>query len=206
MKYDEYLNHKSFLECESEIDIEQHNNACSKMIELLMEYAPLGAVAKCSHQDLYHKTHEKDFYKFINKDGYDNLIQAFDIKNGIDFVIHEDEVGIAVYGQNYLFSGNYYMNEVLIQFHFLDADKADINSIQTQLDEIYSLDKEQALLAKLFEEPIYQNNQHIIAHLRNVAKKPIQAKINAANIKKEQCNSKNLIQEDREIVHNEKHF
>ena len=184
MYYNEYLNHKPLLTCEDEKDIEQHNKDCDKMFELLMDYAPHGAIAKISHQNLYHKTHEKDMYKLIDKHGYDDMIQAFDIKNGIDFVIHDDEVGIAVYGQNYLFSGKHYMNEVLIQFHFLDADKADIHSIQAQLDEIYSLDKEQALLEDLYQKNIYINNTALKTQLRNGSMKPIQEKIDEANIKK----------------------
>lgn len=206
MYYDEYLNHKSLLTCEEEKDIEQHNNDCNKMFELLMDYAPHGAIAKISHQDLYHKTHEKDMYKLIDKHGYDDMIQAFDIKNGIDFVIHDDEVGIAVYGQNYLFSGKHYMNEVLIQFHFLDAKKADIISIQEQLDDIYSLEKEQTLLRELYEKDIYIQNTDLKTQLRNGSMKPIQEKINDANIKKTQNNTQISMQGYKDTVHKEQNL
>ena len=98
------------------------------------------------------------------------------------------------------------MNEVLIQFHFLDAKKADIISIQEQLDDIYSLEKEQTLLRELYEKDIYIQNTDLKTQLRNGSMKPIQEKINDANIKKTQNNTQISMQGYKDTVHKEQNL
>ena len=132
--YNEYLNHKSHLACESDSDINQHNLDCSKIFDFLYDASPAGAIVKVSYQDPYSQEQDSGWYKLIQQDGYDDLIQGFDVKNGIDFIILDGEIGIAVYGQNYSYEDDTYMNEALLQFHFIDQNKIDAAHILEQLD------------------------------------------------------------------------
>lgn len=177
--YDEYLNHKSHLACETDPDIHQHNLDSSKIFDFLYEAAPAGAIVKVSFQDPYHEKEEPAFYQLIDQDGYDDFIQGFDVKNGIDFVVFDGEMGIAVYGQNYSYEGDTYMNEALLQFHFLDPEKTNYTQIQEQLDCMDRLDQQQILLTNLYNSDIFLPSIDFIEKLRDSNRRPLQEQINS---------------------------
>ena len=172
MKYDELLNHKSILDCENPKDEEQHGKDVLKMYEKAEGFGKFGAIVKMQPMDKAHKKNKPD-YRFVRPEDYMDVVQACDLKNGGDMVVHNGVFGIAVYGQGYTIGlkKEHYLVETLCSFQFLDG-KADVE----KLEEMGVKE-----LEKAFEKGEgFLGQKDLIKDLRGVKRKDLDALIQDA--------------------------
>lgn len=172
MKYDELLNHKSILDCENPRDEEQHGKDKVAMLGKMESFGKYGAVVKLQAQDKGH-ARDKAKYLVVCPEDFQSVVEACDLKNGTDMVIHDGLVGIAVYGQNYTMGlkQETHMLETLCSYRFLN-EKADFEKLREmdrkELEREFGEGEEFLSNAKLFEE------------LRGVKRKDLDALIQGA--------------------------
>lgn len=188
MLYQEYLNHKSILDCESEKDIERHNLDVQRMYEILEERGKFGAIVKIEYQNVAHKKKEPA-YGLVSADGYFQAIEGLDMKNGGDFVIHNGDIGIAVYGQNYSYNdhsvhhGTQHMVEALATFHFFDSHHKDkAIELADYLDHTNDLEGEgYESLEQAYNKPYYLDTENLKQELRGVKRLSLDEQIEMAD-------------------------
>lgn len=123
-EYEEYLNHKSVLDCETQRDLDRHQDDCSKILNTINEKAPYGAILRVQYIDPYWSEEEADKFIYSNAEEYLNILSFLDAKNGYDFVMNDNELCVAVYGSNYTIPGEKtYMQEVLVTYHFFNEEQ-----------------------------------------------------------------------------------
>ena len=203
VSYDEYLNHKPISACTSKRDIERHDLDNGKMFSLIEEMKASAAIVRVTYLDSAHRGEEKAQY--VPMDKFREHIDGFDQKNGMDFVIHNGHVGLAIYGQNYTdrITGQGGVVEALLSYQFIDDSKMDSRNIAKELDEITSENEAQKLLGCVSKEDIFLNDSALKENLRNVKRLPLEVQIEKSiKIQKEQQEkrrgkgSKNRVKKD----------
>lgn len=172
MKYDELLNHKSYLDCENPRDEEQHGRDKVSMFSKAENFGKYGAIVKIQPVDKAHKK-DKATYQVVHPEDYMSVAEGCDIKNGADMVIHDGLFAIAAYGQNYTMGlkKESYMVETLCSFKFLDG-----NADFEKLDEMSRKE-----LEKEFEEGShFMDSKDLIWKVRDVKRKDLDTLIQEA--------------------------
>lgn len=191
MKYHELLNHKSILECENERDREQHAKDVNSMISKLDDFAKYGAVVKKQQVDKAHANSPAE-YQVVSADSLMIAVEGCDIKNGTDFVIHENTLGVVAYGQNYTFKRDKVSHtlETLCSYHFLD-ESVDFDSVA---------DMKRQELAELYkDESKFLNTDKLLEDLRGVKKKDLDSIIKNAEARL--SNNKGISKEQERETH-----
>lgn len=176
MKYDELLNHKSILDCENPKDEEQHGKDIVSMLGKMDSFGKFGAIVKLQPQDKGHAG-DKAKYCVVHPEDYYSVIEACDLKNGTDMVIHDGLVGIATYGQNYTMGlkRETHMLETLCSFRFLN-EKADF-------EKLVEMERKQ-LEKEFYDGTEFLSNVELFGELRGVKRKDLDVLIDEADKKR----------------------
>lgn len=185
MHYDECLNHKSIMDCEHPLDESQHAKDSMKIWEVLSDKAPAGAFIKKTYMDRAHKEEEPN-YRYVPADKYADVLQSEDLKNGVDAVIHNDNFGCAVHGQNYYYKGEtaVYHVEALVSYRFIDPNQFDaLKPLLEEMDEM-NLNEANNFAKDLFETNRFgMNDTNLKDALRGIKNLPLDIQIKNAQEK-----------------------
>ena len=126
----ELLNSKSILDC-NELEIEQHNQECSTIIENLHKYDDYDCAVIYKYFDEASKEKEPVIKQCNLYDCLD-MVQYADIKNGVNFAIVEGFLTFICYGSEYEYNNQIHLVTTGIQIRPYNNDKdfirLDLNS------------------------------------------------------------------------------
>ena len=120
----ELLHSKSMLDCCSEFDIYKHEVEINKALERLMPYNDVPCDVIINYKDLKHKDTIKEVMTI--GDFFNDRIQCFDFKNGVDFKLDKDndEFIVICYGNAYEKDGRCHHEEVDVRLKIKDEHKS----------------------------------------------------------------------------------
>ena len=164
------LSSKSILDCELERDIDSHNEENAKIVEFMEGNAPYGGILKASYKDLFHKDTPPE-YIFIYPDEYQNILESFDLKNGVDFTIENANLAAIVYGQNYrlMSTGEVHMVEAAAEYRFFkdeDVMRKIENSLVLQFGDVNSKEAQNFLETLHCDMENFMDSEKLIADLK----------------------------------------
>lgn len=117
----ELLNSKSILNC-TELEIEQHNQECSAIIESLHKYDDYDCAVIYKYFDEANKE-KKPVIKQCNLYDCLDMVQYADIKSGVDFAIVEGFLTFICYGSEYEYNNQIHLVTTGIQIRPCNNDK-----------------------------------------------------------------------------------
>ena len=109
----ELINSKSIVNC-TELEIEQHNQECSAIIESLHKYDDYDCAVIYKYFDEANKEKEPVIKQCNLYDCLD-MVQYADIKNGVDFAVVEGFLTFICYGSEYEYNNKIYLVTTGIQ-------------------------------------------------------------------------------------------
>lgn len=121
--HDELLS-KSILDCSSEFDFLKYETEINKAIDRLMPYSDEPCDVIIEYKDLNHKDTKKEIMTI--SDFFNDRIQCFDFKNGVDFKLDKDndEFIVICYGNAYEKDGRCHHKEVDVRLKIKDEHKS----------------------------------------------------------------------------------
>ena len=117
----ELLNSKSILDC-NELEIEQHNQECSAIIESLQKYDDYDCAVIYKYFDEANKEKEP-VIKQCNLHDCLDMVQYAGIKNGVDFATVEGFLTFICYGSEYEYNNQMYLVTTGIQIRPYDKER-----------------------------------------------------------------------------------
>lgn len=120
----ELLHSKSMLDCCNEFDVYKHEVEISETIDRLSLYNDVPCDVIINYKDLKHKDTKKEIMTI--SDFFNDRIQCFDFKNGVDFKLDKDndEFIVICYGNAYEKDGRCHHEEVNIRLKMKDEHKS----------------------------------------------------------------------------------
>lgn len=186
--YDEFLNNKSILDCESEKDIQQHNNEIAKIFELFQEKTKAGAILKLSFTDIANQRFDPE-YMYLATEDLNKAFDSLNCKNGVDFAIYKGDISAAVYGENYTLynSKEECMVEAAIGFHFIDETQTEhIETVKNCLDFIDDVKLKKEFLSIVYRmDDFFIDSTKLIDSIKNELDTSLEAKINRAKAREQ---------------------
>lgn len=184
--YDEFLNKKSILDCESEKDIQQHNNEINKIFDVFQTNAKAGAVLEIKYTDLGHRG-DKSEYMYISTEDFRKAFDGLNTKNGVDFSVYKDICAV-VYGQNYTLynSKEECMEEAVVGFRFIDETQAEhIETVKNCLDFIDDVKLKNEFLSIVYRmDDFFIDSTKLVENIKQEIDTSLDAKINRAKANK----------------------
>ncbi len=118
----ELLNSKSILDC-NEIEEIKHNEEVESLIEDIKNIGNYDCAILAKYQDDAHKNKEQEIIP-SSLDEIDDVIERFDIKNGIDIYLSEDGYYVLLLiGSGYQLNEEYHMVQVALKIMPYDKER-----------------------------------------------------------------------------------
>ena len=115
------LNSKSVLDCETEEEVEIHNQEITNIFEKLYSLENYDCAVLCKYQDNAHKN-LKMRVESIKLHDIEEVYQWGDFKNGVDLSIDDEYLVLVAYGQSYQIRGEENWHIVVEAFKILPYD------------------------------------------------------------------------------------
>ena len=109
------LNTHSCLECEDDIQLENHHIECSNILNKILDVDDYDCALICKYQDICNQNKKQIIMNCMLSEIQDKF-QYFDIKNGLDMFLDDDNyIVFLLYGKEYLYDGIYNLTTIAIK-------------------------------------------------------------------------------------------